>query len=106
MWGIRCQLGPIQQETGVDSQQVTDTAGHHFKRYIQRTEDKLMGGDLIHWFVFSQKSLFCSTSCKDLVFSLIISETMGDFRHSESQFKQEHKYIGYIAVIRIKSGYV
>lgn len=53
----------------MQTQQVNDMAGRSFKRYIQPTEVKLMGGDLTHWFVFSQKSSFCSINCKDQVFS-------------------------------------
>ena len=71
----------------MQTQQVNDMAGSSFKRYIQPKEVKLMGGDLTHWFVFSQISSFCSINCKDQVFSFIISETLGDHRYSESQFK-------------------
>lgn len=37
-----------------------------------------MTSDLIHWFVFLQKSLFYGINWKDQFSSLTISETLGD----------------------------
>lgn len=74
------------------------------RRYIQPTEDELMEVDLINWFVLSEKFLFYSLSCKEQVFSLFLK--LSDYRHSESQFKQEKKCVCYIVFIKIKLGYV